>query len=207
MLNPDPALDAERVRRLSQGDRSALAAIYGAHKDRVYRFALAFCASRDLAADATQETFLALAEKPGNYDPGSGALAAYLCGVVRNVSRRLTRELTREDGLDESTEDVGVWQTAPSPLNCLLRHESARLVQQALRELPAHYREALILVELQDESYASASQILAVPVGTIRSRLSRGKALLAERLAALSDAAPSSTSKHTTHAVTPRQAP
>lgn len=186
MLNASPVTDAILVDRLVRGDRSALAPIYAQHKDRIYRFALVFCASRDLAADVTQETFLQLALQPNHFDPASGALGAYLCGVARNVARRMTREESRMDTSDD-IEALAESLTEPyaaqeGPLTRLLQDEAAETMRAALRRLPAHYREAIILVELQDESYASAATILQVPIGTVRSRLARGKAHLMDLL-------------------------
>jgi RNA polymerase sigma-70 factor, ECF subfamily len=190
MLNPTPVTDALLIDRLVAGERAALGIIYGRHKDRIYRFALVFCASRDLAADVTQETFLQLALQPNHFDPASGALGAYLCGVARNVARRMTREEMRMDASDdiEAVADAQPIALADvesqSPLTRILKDEAAETVRLALRNLPAHYRETVILVELQDESYASAAAILQVPIGTVRSRLARGKALLADALQA-----------------------
>jgi RNA polymerase sigma-70 factor (ECF subfamily) len=188
MLNPSPVTDALLVSRLAAGDRSALAPIFSRYKDRIYRFALVFCASRDLAADVTQETFLQLALQPNRFDAASGALGAYLCGVARNVARRMTREETRMDASDdiESLAESLHYAEADvtTPLTRILKDELADAVRAALRALPAHYREALILVELQEESYASAATILQVPIGTVRSRLARGKAQLVAVLTA-----------------------
>jgi RNA polymerase sigma-70 factor, ECF subfamily len=189
MLNAVPETELALVERLVAGERAALAPLYARYKDRIYRFALAFCASRDLAADATQETFLQFATQPHHYDPRQGALGAYLCGVVRNIARGLTRETLREvQDLETDTPTETAWtddSAMACPLTQVLRDERAQIVHHSLRQLPAHYREALILVELQEESYASASQILGVPIGTVRSRLARGKALLAGQLAEL----------------------
>ena len=83
------------------------------------------------------------------------------------------------DDEEPAAEPVAV---GPCPLGDLTRAEVIDSVRQAVLSLPAGYREAVVLCDLEEMSYAEAAIALSVPVGTVRSRLSRGRALLLEKL-------------------------
>jgi RNA polymerase sigma-70 factor, ECF subfamily len=171
--------------RMRQGDEEAFAALYRRHKDAVYRFALLRTGSAAQAADVTQETFLHLMTRPEQYDAARGSIAAWLCGVARNLARRETG--AREDATDPE-QMAGDGACAPAlvddhgPAERLLASETADQVRTALAQVPAHYRDVLILCEISELSYAEAAQVCGIDIGTVRSRLSRGRAHLAERL-------------------------
>jgi RNA polymerase sigma-70 factor (ECF subfamily) len=171
--------------RMRQGDEEAFVALYRRHKDAVYRFALLRTGSAAQAADVTQEAFLHLMTRPEQYDPARGSIAAWLCGVARNLARRETG--TREDATDPE-ELTGDAIAAPElvenvgPAEKLLAHETAEQVRAALAAVAPHYRDVLILCELSDLSYAEAAHVCGIDIGTVRSRLSRARAQLADRL-------------------------
>jgi RNA polymerase sigma-70 factor (ECF subfamily) len=171
--------------RLRQGDEEAFAEIYRRHKDAVYRFALLWSGSAATAADVTQEAFLAFIEKPQAYDPARGSFAAWLCGVARNIARRLAG--LREDSTDPA--DLLADHALPEPCveratpeSLLLAGETAEQVREALAAVAPHYRDVLVLCELCDHTYAEAAQACGIDIGTVRSRLSRGRAQLAHQL-------------------------
>jgi RNA polymerase sigma-70 factor (ECF subfamily) len=174
--------------RLRQGDEEAFVALYRRHRDAVHRFALLRTGSAAQAADVTQETFLHLMTRPEQFDPARGTLAAWLCGVARNLARRETR--SREDATDPEAFD-GEAATAPElveengPAERLLAAETAEQVRVALAAVAPHYRDVLILCELSDLSYAEAAQVCGIEVGTVRSRLARARAQFADRLSRL----------------------
>jgi RNA polymerase sigma-70 factor (ECF subfamily) len=171
--------------KMKQGDEQAFVALYRRHKDAVYRFALLCTGSSASAAEVTQETFLHFMTRTEQFDPARGTIAAWLCGVARNLSRK---EHGREDATDpaELADD-----TAPAaghvdhdtPLERILRNETAEQVRQCVAAIAPHYRDVLILCELSDLSYAEAAHVCGIDIGTVRSRLSRARAQLAERLA------------------------
>jgi len=172
--------------RMRQGDEEAFVALYRLHKDAVYRFALLRTGSSAQAADVTQETFLHLMTRPEQYDPSRGSIAAWLCGVARNLARR--ESAGREDATDpdELADDA---TTAPqlvdpvTPAEKLIADETAEQVRVALAAVAPHYRDVLILCELSELTYAEAAQVCGIDIGTVRSRLSRARAQLADRLA------------------------
>jgi RNA polymerase sigma-70 factor (ECF subfamily) len=171
--------------QMRQGDEEAFVALYRRHKDAVYRFAMLLSGSAMHAADITQETFLQLFTAPGNYDPARGSLAAWLCGVARNLARRAAGE--REDPTDPEAlhDDEAPHESQVdnvTPLERILANETAEQVRRALASIPPHYRDVLVLCELSDMSYAEAAQVCGIDIGTVRSRLSRARVQLAERL-------------------------
>jgi RNA polymerase sigma-70 factor, ECF subfamily len=174
--------------RMRQGEEEAFVALYRRHKDAVYRFALLRTGSAAQAADVTQETFLHLMTRPEQYDPARGCIAAWLCGVARNLARRETRareDATDPDDLAGGTSGAPELVDADGPAERLLASETAEQVRTALAAVAPHYRDVLILCELSELSYAEAAEICGIDIGTVRSRLSRGRAQLGERLARL----------------------
>lgn len=182
----DPTAEHALLARMKQGDEEAFRALYARHKDAVYRFALLYGGSAAVAADVTQDTFVHLITQPQQFDPTRGSVGAWLCGVARNMARKLLNlredptdpaELHGEGGAHESQVD------RETPLERILRSESAEQVRRAVAGIKPHYRDVLILCELSELSYAEAAQVCGIDIGTVRSRLSRARAQLAQRLA------------------------
>lgn len=178
--------ELELVRRMKGGDESAFVHLYRRHRDGVFRLALMYSGSHATAADVTQDAFIHFISHPGQYDATRGTLAAWLCGIARNMARKAAG--WREDATDpESLAD----DTAPheshiehdTPLDRVLRAEAAEHVRRAIASLAPHYRDVLILCELSELSYAEAAQVCGIDIGTVRSRLSRARARLAQCLA------------------------
>jgi RNA polymerase sigma-70 factor (ECF subfamily) len=180
------------------GDEDAFVTLYRRRQGGVYRFALQMCGSESIAEDVTQEVFMVLMREAGRYDTSRGSVAAYLYGIARNhVLRHLHRDRNSVQMTDESEEDgaslVAQLVAQDDPLGDLTRSETIESVRQAVLGLPAHYREVVVLCELQEMSYAEAALVLDCAVGTIRSRLHRARALLLNKLRELreTDSAPS----------------
>lgn len=185
------------VRRVAAGDEEAFRAVYEAHAARIYRYALHMMGQADRAEEVLQETFLVLLRQPEQFDPQRGNLAQFLLGVARNQVRRLLQEDGRYMELPEerpgvpparpfivsATEEAGPWAQ-------LTREEAVERVWKAIRTLPEHYREVLVLCELEGMPYSEVAAALHLPVGTVRSRLQRARRLLTERLAAVLHRAP-----------------
>jgi RNA polymerase sigma-70 factor, ECF subfamily len=177
--------DAELLRLMLAGDESAFTALYCRRQGAVYRFALQMSGSEALAEDVVQETFMVLMREGRNFDPARGSLAAYLYGIARNhVLRAFDREraLVRfeEESEGEATHENLV--ARPDPLGDLTRGEMFERLRLAVLALPSHYREALVLCDLEEMSYAEAAAALDCAVGTVRSRLHRARAMLAEKM-------------------------
>jgi RNA polymerase sigma-70 factor (ECF subfamily) len=171
------ATDAALLEQALTGAEDAFTALYRRRQGPVYRFALQMTGSSAVAEDVTQETFLALILHGTRYDEARGTVASFLYGIARNlVLRRIDRHSSAEMEIDEECagpEDL---------LENLTRRESIEQVRQAVLSLPPVFREAVVLCDLQDSSYEEAAVVLDCPVGTVRSRLSRGRAMLARKL-------------------------
>jgi RNA polymerase sigma-70 factor (ECF subfamily) len=183
---PTQRTDSELVRTMIGGDKEAFAELYDRRQRDVYRFALHMTGAPDLAEDVTQEVFMVLIRDGNSYDETRGSVKAFLLGIARNyVLRRLKQErsFVLTGGPDNECgslpEEVA---SASCQLETLTRNEEIRSLQRAVLSLPSHYREVLVLCELQDMSYAEAAGVLGCAVGTVRSRLHRARTMLIEKL-------------------------
>lgn len=178
--------DGDLLRRSESGDEEAFAALYRRRQGSVYRFALRMSGSPDIAEETTQEVFLMLARARHGYDPGRGPLEAFLLGVARNHVRRCLERNRAFLPLPDPREDGGAGpaSSAPDALDDLTRKESLEAVRRAVLSLPPDYREVVVLCDLEEFDYTSAAGILGCPVGTVRSRLHRARAMLLVKLRA-----------------------
>jgi len=172
--------DYDLLTQMLAGDEAAFTALYRRRQGAVYRFALQMTGNVVIAEDVTQDVFMELIQNGRRFDPSRGALASFLYGVARNfVLRRLERD--RAANSDVELEDRAAGDDV---LGDLTRQETIEQVRRAVLSLPAVYREAVVLCDLQDVSYDDAAAALDCPVGTVRSRLNRGRGLLAQKLRA-----------------------
>lgn len=177
--------DNDLLRLMLAGDEEALSVLYRRRQGSVYRFALQMSGSRSIAEDVTQEVFLFLMREGHVFDDSKGTVGAFLLGVARvHVRRRLRAEHRLEPLGDDSEDDDFFMQSATDvcPLEDLTRAETIESVRKAVLSLPPKYREVVVLCELQDVSYGETAEILGCAIGTVRSRLHRGRALLLAKL-------------------------
>ena len=180
--------DIDLLRQTRSGAADAFAALYRRHQGPLYRFALLRCGSADTAADVVQETFMGLLTDRFRFDPLRGQLQHFLFGVARNLILKNETAHQRHvvlGGPDGDDGDDDLPDDEACPLARLLDNEAAEEVRRALALLAPHYRDAVILYEMHDLSYAEIADICQVDIGTVRSRLSRGRAALAKRLACM----------------------
>lgn len=176
--------DQELVKLLARGEHAAFEAIYERCRLPVFRFAMHMSGSHEIADEVTQDAFLFLLRQPNTYSVSKGTLQSFLMGVARNLVRRSRRGATddrslEEDGVEEMIRVPGAHDT---PLEVAIRRQSAEALQTALLQIPASYREVVVLCDLQELSYAEAAAVLNVPIGTVRSRLHRGHLALLDQL-------------------------
>ena len=179
--------DDELLRRMRAGDAAAFAALYRRHQGPLYRFALLRCGSADTAADIVQECFMGLLTGRFAFDALRGSLQHFLFGVARLLILKHEEPRRRESPLPDPDLDDDASEPpceAAGPLARVLADETAEEVRRALARLAPHYRDVLILYELHDLSYLEIATICQVDIGTVRSRLSRGRAALAKHLRA-----------------------
>jgi RNA polymerase sigma-70 factor (ECF subfamily) len=180
--------DDELLRLMLAGDEAAFAQVYRRHHARVFRFALQMSGERAVAEDVTQETFLTLVRDGARFCSSQGALTSFLYGIARNHLKRHFARESRYTPLDAEAEDENAkfstddFKATNDPLDALTRDAEIDKLRRAILSLPEHYREAIVLCELHEMNYEAAARALECPIGTIRSRLSRARALLVERL-------------------------
>jgi RNA polymerase sigma-70 factor, ECF subfamily len=176
------ANDAALAARLACGDAAALTPIYQRHRAQVYRFALLWSGSAAVAADVTQDVFLHLLTKAGDYAPERGPMPPWLLGIARNFVHRRTGADARYVANDDEAEPPAPELDAPTPESALETQRDLARLRAAIAALPPHYRDVLVLVELAERSYAEAAAICGCELNTVRSRLSRARGLIARWL-------------------------
>ena len=169
-------VDVRLIADIVAGIEQSFVELYRRRHNDVYRFAFAMAKSRSFAQDVTQEVFLNVLENASRFDSAKGTVRAWLFGCARHVTLdrlRLERRWT-----DDMPADLGTFDGDER----LLADQRVERLHAAIARLPVEYREALVLFELQELSYAETATVLDCPIGTVRSRLHRGRVLLAAML-------------------------
>jgi RNA polymerase sigma-70 factor (ECF subfamily) len=172
----DPsASDEDLAAAAATGDATALETLLFRHADRVHRICRRIVPDPGDALDATQEALLRVATRIGHFD-GRSAFTTWLYRVATNAALDEARRRSRRPRPvpDPDLDRAGT----PDPADAATRID----VQAALAEVPEVFRVALVLRDLCDLPYEEIATILEVPIGTVRSRIARGRALLADRL-------------------------
>jgi RNA polymerase sigma-70 factor (ECF subfamily) len=179
------------LRHAAKGDEEAFTLLYRRNQAALYRFALRMTGSAWIAEEIVQDVFMTLMREPKKFDASRGALGSYLFGIARNRVMKSRERATREVSLEEKREDGSdrgiVLQDKFTPGTWTEQKERLEQVRAAVLELPAEFRETVVLCELEELSYEEAAQLIGCPIGTIRSRLHRGRALLLAKLEMLRD--------------------
>lgn len=178
--------DAELLRLTADKDEHAFAELYSRYERAVYNLAFYRTKSREDALDGAQEAFLKLWRGAGTYRDGKPS--AFILTVAKNAVTDMLRKkeeaaipLTVTDKDGEEAE-LPIADTADTPDEAAIRRETVLAVREGIRALPDHYREAMILCDMEGRSYAEAALALDVDIGTVKSRLSRGRKKLREFL-------------------------
>jgi len=178
--------DQELLRQLARGNQAAFNTCYERYQGPIYRFAWHMSGNQTSAEEVTQEVFLRLIHKPGKFDAAKGTLASYLFGIARNVVRRQMATSFLDVPLDDAElADEAAFAADSDVLSDLDRQERVEWLQKSVLALPAPYREALILCDLEEMSYPEAAAVLDCPEGTVASRLHRARAMLKSRVQAM----------------------
>ena len=181
------------VRRCVAGEAAAWEEIVRLHNRRIYNLCYRFTNSQDTAEDLTQEVFIRVYRTLGSYNVEKGAFTTWLTTLTRNLlvdHFRRTRQDRATDSIDATFdgEDDGptIADRLADPGRSQERHvaglELKARIQDALKQLSHELREAVILRDLEDMDYKEISQVLRIPEGTVKSRISRGRGELARLL-------------------------
>jgi RNA polymerase sigma-70 factor, ECF subfamily len=180
------------VRRCLDGDSAAWAELVAAQQRRVYALCYRFTASSHDAEDLTQDVFIKLYGNLASFDAAKGSFQTWITTLTRNLlvdhfrrsrQQRVTDSMDAgwEQGTDASHVEPIVDQRI-TPFQQAVRNQLEQMVQHALAKVSPELREAVILRDLQDMDYKEIAEVLAIPQGTVKSRISRGRAELARLL-------------------------
>ena len=172
--------DETLLSRSAAGDEAAFVALYRRRQPVIYRFALHMSGSTAIAEEVTQDVFLAIIREATKFDESRGSALGYLFAIGRNLVLKALQRNRAYVGLED--EDIETTAASDNVLSDLSRAQTIEGVRQAVLQLPAAYREAVVLCDLQELTYADAAEAMQVPIGTVRSRIARGRAILAQRL-------------------------
>jgi len=180
------------VRRCMDGDSGAWAEMVRTHHKRVYGLCYRFTGNAADAEDLTQDVFLKIYSNLASFDTSRGSLQVWITTMTRNLlvdNFRRTRNQRATGSLDDgwdTTEELKpldrLTAKGASPHELAAQKELAAMVQNALARVSVELREAVILRDLQDLDYKEIAQVLGIPEGTVKSRISRGRAELARLL-------------------------
>ena len=174
------ASDEELLAAHLRGDRRAFGELVTRHERRIYGLCLRILGSREDAEDATQEAFIAALRRAGSFRH-EAAFSTWLFRIAINAATDQARRRGRARTVPlETDEFAGAAPSGGDPSGVV---PSALALQAALRRVPEDFRAALVLCDLYGFPYAQAAEILEVPVGTVKSRVFRGRLALGEQLA------------------------
>lgn len=181
------------VRRCIGGDAAAWEEIVQRFHRRIYNVCYRFSGDADSAQDLTQEVFIKMYRTLNTYDSSKGAFMTWVTTITRNLlvdhfrktkGDRLTDSLDQAPSEHEDAQPLGeqIADRGAPPEAYVQSREAREMVHEALQKLSPELREAVILRDLQDMDYKEIAQVLGIPEGTVKSRISRGRAELARLL-------------------------
>lgn len=176
------------IQRVLDGDIEGFSALVTAFQESALRMAFAITGDRSAAEDVVQESFVSAFRHLRTYDANRATFPGWLHGIVRNSSRNFLRQ-RKSRGADKShVADAGPEPAEaacprPGPADALGIQERMNALDAALASLPAEWRRAFTLTEIEGIPYAEAAIMEGVPIGTIRSRVHRSRIALQTTLA------------------------
>ena len=185
----DAQVEHELIKQAGRGDQDAFERLLSAQEGRMYAVALRMCGNREDAQDCVQEAMIRIYRAISSFK-GQSSFATWVYRITMNscldeLRRRKTRTSTSldamlENGFAPSDED-------DTPERHSLQAEQKRLLERAIAELPEDMRAAIVLRDIQGCSYDDIAQTLDTNVGTIKSRISRGRERLREKISGRSE--------------------
>jgi RNA polymerase sigma-70 factor (ECF subfamily) len=172
------ASDHDLLRRFVSGEESAFTTLMRRHEDRIFAVACRVTGNRADALEATQETFLALFRSAASFR-GGAEVGTWLYRIAINASRDVLRRRRRAPVAQEEPAalELGAWH--PGAEDAAVARVD---VTRALLRLPSEYREAVVMHDLGGIPYDEIARVTGVALGTVKSRISRGRRLLAQAL-------------------------
>ena len=179
MAGSDP--DDLLVRRVAQGDQTAFTELVRRHERRVYAVAMRMLGREEDALDATQDALLTVYRKIGQFR-GESAFSTWLHRITINACYDILRKRARQPMLHVAGEDDREHEPGP-PVEDHAGAVSGDIdAARALQEVPEDFRAVLILADVHDLGYNEIAEILEIPIGTVKSRVYRGRVSLARAM-------------------------
>ncbi len=151
--------------------------------DSLYNFARWLVHNSNDAEDLVQETYLKALRGFASFQPGTN-FRAWIFKILRNTflssCSKLERRMTVAMDSEEDGPELAVDTETPETI--LMNRSNSQLVQRAIDDLPVHYRETLLLCEVEEMSYQEIAEVLSIPIGTVMSRLARARKAVRESL-------------------------
>ncbi|WP_027410619.1 RNA polymerase sigma factor SigW [Anoxybacteroides tepidamans] len=177
-----------RIKAIQKGDQNAYAEIVELYKDKVYRLCYRMLGNRHEAEDAAQEAFIRAYVNINTYNPTMN-FSSWLYRIATNLSIDKLRKKKPDIYLDEEvsgTEGLTMYSQLPSkeasPEDAVESLELQETVQKAIEKLPEKYRSVIVLKYINDLSLQEISEILDLPIGTVKTRIHRGREALRKHL-------------------------
>ncbi len=180
------------VRRCLDGDSNGWTELVAGQQRRVYALCYRFTGSAQDAEDLTQDVFIKVYGNLRSFDQAKGSFQTWITTLTRNLlvdHFRRSRQQRVTDSLDAGWDQAGdapqadpIADSRTTPLQHAVQNQLEGMVQKALAKVSPELREAIILRDLQDMDYKEIAEVLAIPQGTVKSRISRGRAELARLL-------------------------
>ena len=174
----DPRNDAELLAAHVAGDPESFGELFRRHQDRLWAVALRTTRNPDEASDALQDAMISAFRRADSFR-GNSKVSTWLHRIVVNACLdQLRRKRSRPTVAMAEQSDT----LTPDPRDPIGEHDTRMTVREALLQLPADQRAAVVLVDMEGWSVSGAAEILECPTGTVKSRCHRGRAKLAELL-------------------------
>lgn len=192
--------EKELLLRMQQGDEAAFEALVRLYEKKIYTLCRRMCGNDEDAQEAAQDAFLALWRSAKSFR-GDASLSTWLYRLAANACIDLLRRNQRNGAggvsLDDEETTLELVDVAPLPEQALERKETQRLIREGLAALPEDYRAILLLREAEGLSYTEIAETMHMELGTVKSRISRGRVLLRNYLTASGNFFDSASSKVT----------
>jgi RNA polymerase sigma-70 factor, ECF subfamily len=151
--------------------------------ESLYNFARWLAQNSNDAEDLVQETYLKALRSFGSFQPGTN-FRAWIFQILRNSFLSSRSKLERRMTIDLDSDEAGPQLAVDSetPETILMNRADSETVQRAIADLPVHYREALLLCEVEEMTYLEIAEVLSIPIGTVMSRLARARKAIRKSL-------------------------
>ena len=172
--------ERELIARLQKRDEAAFEELIRQYEKKVYTLCFRMCGNSEDAEEAAQDAFLALWRGIDRFRQES-SLSTWIYRLATNACIDTLRRRKKQSGsvsLDDEALFVDAVDTSPQPQETVEHRETQKLLQEGLSALPEEYRKVLILREIEGLSYTEIAESASIELGTVKSRISRGRSLL-----------------------------